>query len=315
MRVWHYIKSRNETLLVAIVAILAVIFLAVLFSKHQTQLPTTSVAKESVSDLCDNYSDIQTFENPLPITWTARFDGCLMSCYGASFTRVPSDEQYPRFAGYYPNKEGKYSLELDANGGEGGSQIPERFRKNNQMLKISGKWTDIDADHPFSVFEDKCVPIVNIEKIEILDKGIDSLVWSTYHNERFDYKISYPTSWLPKEESVNGDGRALYDDGRNKVSVYGKITDPQYPDDFIEGGKILSQKTLRFTNGEEGKLLYINAGNNVKYIMYIDRTEYVDQDAYDYRYIIYASVSDGFLDNNLSVLNRMMESFIPPPIL
>ncbi|MDP3792677.1 MAG: hypothetical protein Q8Q89_03020 [bacterium] len=126
--------------------------------------PTPMTTEEPV---CDNYKDIQTFEKPVSIIWTAKLDGCLESCYGASFTRVLSDTKYPRFAGYYPDISGKYDWDVASNGERGGDQIPDKFLEDGLILKIYGKWTDIDADHPLTVFENKCVPIVEIEKIEI----------------------------------------------------------------------------------------------------------------------------------------------------
>ena len=113
-----------------------------------TYLPIPTATKEP---LCYNYEGIQKFEKPIPIVWTAKLDGCLVSCLGASFTRVPSDTKYPRFAGYYPNDE----------------IIPDKFLKGGLILKIYGKWIGIDADHPRTVFENKCVPMVDIEKIEV----------------------------------------------------------------------------------------------------------------------------------------------------
>lgn len=124
-----------------------------------------------VKQVCDNHKDIQNFEKPIPIVWTAKLDGCLMSCYGASFTRIPSDEKYPRFAGYYPDTSGKYNWDIDTNGNDGGSRIPEKFKKVGQILKVYGKWTSVEADHPYTVFENKCVPLVEIDKLEILNIG------------------------------------------------------------------------------------------------------------------------------------------------
>ena len=100
--------------------------------------------------LCDNYNEVEDFEKPIPVVWTARMDGCLVSCEGASFTRVPEDKKYPRFAGYYPESFG-----------------PEFFQ-DNAVLKISGDWVGIDADHPYTVFDNKCVPVIHINKIEVV---------------------------------------------------------------------------------------------------------------------------------------------------
>lgn len=126
---------------------------------------------EAEADLCDNYKEIQEFKNPIPIVWTAKFTGCLVSCWGAHFTRLPEEikYKYPRFAGYYPDAAGKYHWE------KGGSQIPEKFREDGAVLKIYGKWTDIGEDHPRTVFGNKCVPTVNIERIEIINLEQDTL--------------------------------------------------------------------------------------------------------------------------------------------
>lgn len=103
-------------------------------------------------EVCDNYQDIEQFEKPIPVTWTAKFDGCLVGCWGAAFTRIPTDSKYPRFSAYVPDD---------------GEKIDDKFLKENQTLKISGKFTGIDADH-VSVFDRKCVPTIEIEKIEII---------------------------------------------------------------------------------------------------------------------------------------------------
>lgn len=102
------------------------------------------------SNQCENYQEIKKFEKPIPIVWTAKLDGCLVSCEGVSFTKTSEDEKYPRFAGYY----------------EDGKTIPNEFLEKGLILNVYGKWTGIDYDHPKTVFDNKCVPIVDIEKIE-----------------------------------------------------------------------------------------------------------------------------------------------------
>lgn len=107
----------------------------------------------SASDTsCDNPEEITEFEKPIPVTWTAKLDGCLASCWGGAFTRVPVDNKYPRFSAYVP---------------DAGEKIDDKFLKENQTLRISGKFTGIDSDH-VGLFEGKCVPTVEIEKIEVV---------------------------------------------------------------------------------------------------------------------------------------------------
>jgi hypothetical protein len=101
---------------------------------------------------CVNYQDKQFFKRPIPIVWTARFGGCLRSCWGAYFTRVSEDDKYPQFSGYVPDD---------------GDRIADEFMKEGQILKIYGKWTDVSNSYGF-IFDNKCVPTVVITKIEII---------------------------------------------------------------------------------------------------------------------------------------------------
>ena len=55
---------------------------------------------------CNNSDEAKDFENPIPIVWIAKMDGCLASCQGASFTKIPEDNKYPQFTGYYPDTKG-----------------------------------------------------------------------------------------------------------------------------------------------------------------------------------------------------------------
>jgi len=111
---------------------------------------------------CDNANEAKTFEKPIPVVWTARFDGCLVSCQGASFTKAMDNGKYPRFAGYYPDTKGGYDPDEF-------NPIPEKYQNNELVLKISGNWIGIQDDHPQTVFDGKCVPIVEIRQIEVVD--------------------------------------------------------------------------------------------------------------------------------------------------
>ncbi|MEX2090597.1 MAG: hypothetical protein WD989_00485 [Candidatus Paceibacterota bacterium] len=101
--------------------------------------------------LCENQDEIETFEEAISVVWTAKMDGCLVSCEGASFTRVPENDKYPRFVGY--------SAEL----------LQDDIWQDGDIVKIFGDWVGIGSDHPVTVFNNKCVPIVNINKIELLN--------------------------------------------------------------------------------------------------------------------------------------------------
>lgn len=111
---------------------------------------------------CDNQNEVQDFDKPIPVVWTVHLDGCLVSCQGASFTKTVDDGKYPRFAGYYPDTKGNYySDEFNP--------IPEKYQGKGLILKVSGDWIGIQEDHPQTVFGGKCVPIVNIRQIEIVN--------------------------------------------------------------------------------------------------------------------------------------------------
>lgn len=109
---------------------------------------------DSAWSKCDNDQDVITFKEPKPIIWLAKMDGCLMSCQGGSFTRIDQNVKYPRFAAYLPD----------------GQFIPENYKDNSDLvLKITGKWIGVDYDHYRTVFDNKCVPVVDIEKIEVVE--------------------------------------------------------------------------------------------------------------------------------------------------
>jgi hypothetical protein len=132
---------------------LLMIFLAIVGILSLFYVQKEDSLKESIKE-CDNYNEIQQFNKPIPVVWTAKFDGCLASCWGAAFTKVPEDFQYSRFSGYVPDE---------------GEKISDEYMKEGQILKIYGKWTDVSASYA-SVFNNKCVPTVEIEKIEILEQ-------------------------------------------------------------------------------------------------------------------------------------------------
>jgi len=126
-----------------------------LFKKVQKPAETPRLNNEQkvTENPCKNYEDYQIFDEPIPIEWTARFDGCLAGCWGASFSRDPIDEKFPRFSGYVPDE---------------GKPIAEKYRQQDQILKITGLWTDV-TDGYSSVFDNMCTPTVEIEKIEIFE--------------------------------------------------------------------------------------------------------------------------------------------------
>lgn len=156
--------DRKEFLLMIALFVFGSMFVAHNFFDKQFADIAKIFLTPTPEPLCDNYNEVEDFEKPVPIVWMAKMDGCLVSCESASFTRVPAPtpegvgvpttsvgkyKKYPRFAGYYP----------------GGLQ-PE-FWQDNSVLKISGDWIGIDADHPFTVFDNKCVPVIHINKIEV----------------------------------------------------------------------------------------------------------------------------------------------------
>src|SRR3989344_546533 len=61
---------------------------------------------------CDNYTEITKFKEPISVVWEAKFTGCLSGCWGAAFTRVPTDPKYPRFSGYVPDNGNRISDEF-----------------------------------------------------------------------------------------------------------------------------------------------------------------------------------------------------------
>ena len=47
--------------------------------------------------------------------------------------------------------------------------IEEEFREDNtNIFRVHGDWVGIDADHPRTIYDGRCVPIININKLELL---------------------------------------------------------------------------------------------------------------------------------------------------
>lgn len=132
------------TILLATIFITGLIVILFFFVKNTNN--------DTYKDDCVNYQDKQFFWIPIPVVWTAKFGGCLVGCWGASFVRVPEDNKYPLFSGYVPDE---------------GERIAEKYQKKDQILKIYGKWTDV-SDSYGSVFNRMCVPTVKIDKIDIV---------------------------------------------------------------------------------------------------------------------------------------------------
>lgn len=137
------------------VAVIGFLVIGVMFVAHgpfdkQSANISEAVPTLTPEPLCDNHDEAEDFEKPIPVVWIAIMDGCLASCEGASFTRVPGDEKYPRFAGYYAS--GSYA----------------DIGQSEDTLKIYGDWVGIGADHASTVFDNKCVPIININKVEVV---------------------------------------------------------------------------------------------------------------------------------------------------
>jgi len=120
---------------------------------------TKEVANNDDSDLCENADEIVVFEKPIPIVWESKFSGCVESCYGGTFDVTAGNEKYPAFLGYPVNDEEMLRKMLDA----------ESIQRDT-ILKVTGKLTAIDPAYANTLFGGKCVPNVDIERIDVLQK-------------------------------------------------------------------------------------------------------------------------------------------------
>jgi len=120
--------------------------------ENRTQVETRMSTDENSNSICENEKEMTTFAKPVSIVWTATLGGCLVGCEGASFSRYPKtgEYKYPIFAAYGDMLKDIASID------------------DPVIVRITGKWTGIDADHPKLVFNNQCVPIVDIEKIEVV---------------------------------------------------------------------------------------------------------------------------------------------------
>ena len=127
------IKSHLKIIIAFGLPLIAVaIFTFPRFSKTQIkgtsnieEIAPPSDAEETASSSgawCNNSDEASDFDEQISIVWTAKMDGCLESCQGASFTKEPADDKYPRFAGYYPDTEGNYFT-------DNFNPIPDKFQQ------------------------------------------------------------------------------------------------------------------------------------------------------------------------------------------
>ena len=94
-----------------------------------------------------------TLATPIPVTWDVQFGECLVGdCSGATFTKKASDEafgEFPDFIGYYDVGE-MYDF------------------KKGEDVRLHGKLREIYTDKDALSIQNRCVPIVQIQKIESL---------------------------------------------------------------------------------------------------------------------------------------------------
>ena len=109
-------------------------------------------------EACINSNEIEIFDKPKPISWEAQFNGCLTSCSQGHFTKIKLSEndKYPRFEGLYNGGQSQYT------------DISDKFMEHGLKLRIIGDWVAVDSDYANTVFDGKCVPIVEIKKIEVI---------------------------------------------------------------------------------------------------------------------------------------------------
>lgn len=181
-----------------------------------------SVAKQSPDELqCENKEEYGEFEKPVEVEWQARFTGCLSSCEGASFLRLPggSNNQYLSFAGYFNEK------------------IPQEFQNKEVSLKIYGEWIGVGDDYSRTVFAGRCVPIIGIRKIEIL-KEDDSV-------ERYGMLL---------RSSTSGDVRFSYYDIGQKKSLESWEGRPWF---FALANEEETEDYLKYIQEREGSVFKI----------------------------------------------------------
>lgn len=87
----------------------------------------------------------KTFDKPINIVWGGEIYGFMMSGDALAIVRVPKNKKYPVFFAW---------------------SVSDNDRNIEGKIKITGKWTGITCAYRFTVFGNRCVPEVIIEKIE-----------------------------------------------------------------------------------------------------------------------------------------------------
>lgn len=132
----------------------------------------------------------ETFEEPIDVVWAGDIFAYMSGGEQLAIKRVPKDKEYPLFAACCINtvkENGKWLIP------------PEKWITGR--VKIIGKWTGITCMYANTFFNSKCVPYVEIERIERTTKytpvtHLNDLKWFTArieeHNKYASIDIEYP---------------------------------------------------------------------------------------------------------------------------
>ena len=151
-----------------------------------------SIDENSDSD-CKNREELKKFDKPVSVEWEATFDGCLGSCAGAYFSRIDTRVKYSRFVTYASDT------------------IPDELRKNDgSILKIYGRWIGIGDDYTETSFGNQCVPVIEIDQINLIEPGEDGSTKKKNRNSEVEVAPSEEIQYGGEVLQVGGIGSMIY---------------------------------------------------------------------------------------------------------
>lgn len=144
--------SQRSSIVVIVILILVVVGLATDSPTKEKQIEDNP-APTSMPE-CRNEEQMTVFAQPKKVVWTGRVIGLMVSGWGIALQKEPLEVgEIPYFAAY---------VEDD------GPPIANEILHTDKLVRVEGLWVDTSGQYG-SIFNQYCVPTINIESIELVN--------------------------------------------------------------------------------------------------------------------------------------------------
>ncbi|WP_154984617.1 PsbP-related protein [Paenibacillus xylanexedens] len=161
------------------------------------------------------------------------------------------------------------------------------------IIVITGCESITDVDKKENIVTNESNTYTSVEHDES-DVG-----WTTYHNSRFGFSISYPGDWTAGEESDNGDGKQLYV-GNPDVDIRA------YGSQVFEGVENAVSESMKYQSLKLDSEIKADMWVGYEDDMVVIEVSWMSDDEIEYHY--YVKVSKDFFDRNENTIIRIAKS-------